>query len=124
MNYKVEATAQLAQGIKAAGFRVFIAKSGTYGFYTDSEGSRVVCFQHDLGGFKFSGNYKAKNAQDARDVGSGWVMGDIFNLQPEVLKTMFASSAPHWATKGLAVTLVTLKQHLDTYQASSNYTEI
>lgn len=49
MSYKVEAVKELANKIKATGFRVFIAKSGTYGFYTDTAGSKVVYFQYDLG---------------------------------------------------------------------------
>lgn len=123
-NYKTEAVKQLAQEIKAVGFRVFIAKSGTYGFYTDEAGSRVVSFQFDLGGFKFTGNYKAVNSDDGRYVGTGWVMGDAGSVTPEGLTNMFNSYAPNWATSGLPVKLTTLSQHLATYQASSQYVEI
>lgn len=113
MTYKTEAVAQLAQEIKGAGFRVFIAKSGTYGFYTNDEGSKVVSFQYDLGGFKFSGNYKSKSC------GTGWVLDDNMALD-----AMFKAGAPHWATKGQAVQCTTLEQHLNTYQSSSVYTEV
>lgn len=117
-NYKVEAVQELAQEIKKAGFRVFIAKSGTYGFYTDEAGSRVVSFQFDLGGFKFSGNYKSKSC------GTGWGMGESYSYSPEGFRNMFKSNPPQWATNGEAVTINTLEQHLKTYQSSSQYTEL
>lgn len=114
-NYKTEATAQLAQEIKAAGFRVFLAESGTYGFYTNADGSRVTCFQYDLGGFRFSGNYKT---DQPRMTGTGW----------EVLKGSFADMnaeyPPSWATRQSKWSFTTLEQHLATYQASSRYTEV
>lgn len=123
-NYKAEAVVKLAKEISEAGFRVFIAKSGNYGFYTDAEGTRVVSFQYDLAGYKFSGNYKAVNvAKDGRSVGQGWIMGDYHELNADQFKNLFASTAPHWATKGLDVTLTTLAEHLDTYQKSSFYVE-
>lgn len=113
MTYKTEAVAQLAQEIKAAGFCVFISKTGTYGIYTNQEGSKVVSFQYDLGGFKFCGNYKSKSC------GTGWVMEDGMSFE-----AMLLSVAPHWATKGQAVKCTTLDEHLATYQWSSEYTEI
>lgn len=112
-NYKTEAVKELAKEIKEAGFRVFIAKSGTYGFYTNQEGSKVVSFQYDLGGFKFSGNYKSKSC------GSGWVMEDGMSFD-----VMLKAYAPHWATKGQSVQCTTLGQHLATYQKSSGYVEL
>lgn len=112
-NYKTEAVAQLAQEIKAAGFRVFIAKSGTYGFFTNEEASKVVSFQYDLGGFKFSGNYKSKSC------GSGWGMDDGMSFD-----AMLKANAPHWATNGQPVQCTTLQHYLATYQQSSLYTEI
>jgi hypothetical protein len=122
-NYKTEAVAQLAQQIKAAGFRVFLAKSNTYGFYTDAEGSRVVSFQYDLGGFKFSGNYKPVHSRDGKYVGTGWIMGEYGSVNPEGLQNLFNDTPPRWATKGLACNLTTLAQHLKTYQRSSEYVE-
>lgn len=122
-NYKVEETAKLAAAIKSAGFRVFLAERGTYGFFTDTDGTRVVSFQHDLGGFKFSGNYKAVKHDDVRQVGSGWVMGDVYNVSKANLEELFRSGPPRWATNGLAVNLTTLDQHLKTYQSSSKYVE-
>ena len=68
-NYKTQAVADLAAEITAAGFRAFIAKSGTYGFYTDDNGSRVVSFQYDIEGITFSGNYKTESP---RTTGKAW----------------------------------------------------
>lgn len=121
MTYKTEAVAALAQEIKAAGFRVFIAKSGTHGFYTDEGGTRVVSFQFDLGGFKFSGNYKS---DQPRQTGTGWGMGEHASVSASGLKNMLESTPPQWAVRGANYRLTTLEQHLATYQASSVYTEI
>lgn len=113
--YKTEAVAKLAQEIKAEGFRVFIANSGTYGFYTDAEGSRVTCFQYDLGGFKFMGNYKS---DQPRTTGTGW------EVLTGTFKDMFAEYPPAWSTKGANWSFTTLDQHLAVYQASSRYKEL
>lgn len=122
--YKQEQTLEMAREIRAAGFRVFIAETGTYGFFTDSEGTRVVSFQFGLGGFKFSGNYKAVDGANAKYTGMGWIMGDYGSLSPEGLYKLFNSGAPHWATGGRAVRLQTLAQHLERYQSSSKFTEL
>lgn len=112
--YKVEAVKALAEQIKSQGFRVFIAKSGTYGFYTDSEGTRIVSFQYDLGGFRFTGNYKTSQP---RSTGTGW------QLRDGDFKQMFAEF-PSWSLRGASWKFTTLEQHLATYQASSQYKEI
>ena len=117
-NYKVQAIAELAAKIKAAGFRVFIAESGTYGFYTDEQGTRVVSFQYDLGGFRFSGNYKSNHC------GTGWGLGESARVSAQGFRAMFESNPPRWATRGEPVSLTTLGQHLKTYQASSRYIEL
>lgn len=110
-NYKTEAIAQLAEQIAKAGFRVFIAKTGTYGFYTDAVGSKVVSFQYDFASFRYSGNYKSKKC------GTGW------QLDTDSFANMFTQSPPRWATKGEEVTETTLEQHLAVYQPSSVYVE-
>lgn len=113
MTYKIEMVKELANEIKAEGFRVFIAKSGTYGFYTNQEGNKVVCFQADLGGIKFSGNYKSKSC------GTGWGFDDNLTFEQ-----MINANAPYWATKGQPVQCTTMEQHLVTYQQSSVYSEV
>lgn len=117
-DYKVDAIKALAADIVNAGFRAFIAKRGTYGFLTDAEGSRVVCFQFDLGGISFSGNYKS---DQPRHTGSGWGMG-IPSGTPNY-KELLRSGPPDWAVRGANWKFTTLAQHLADYQASSQYTE-
>lgn len=115
MTYKTEMVKELANQIKQEGFRVFIAKSGTYGFYTDTTGSRVVSFQADLGGMKFIGNYKTSAPHST---GTGW------ELSQDTFQGMFNQSAPSWAVKGVTWKYTTLEQHLATYQQSSIYAEV
>jgi len=117
MSWKIEATQELAKNIKASGFRVFIAKSGTYGFYTDAEGSRLVSFQLNLGGFNFTGNYKTNQP---RSTGTGWQLVQGGNRS---FQDMF-NERPTWSLRGAEWKFTTLAQHLNTYQASSMYTEV
>lgn len=115
-NYKTEATIQLAREIKKAGFRVFIAASGTYGFYTDALGQRVVQFQFDLGGFTFNGNYKTDQPSQT---GTGW------RLEGSTFTGMFNQCPPDWAVRsGITWKFTTLEQYLKTYQSSSKFTEV
>ncbi len=110
-DYQVEIIEELIPKIQKAGFRVFIAERGTYGFYTDKEGSKVISFQADLGGVSFSGNYRSK--QD----GTGWRIGE--NLTE--FANVFVAPVPYWASSNYTIT--TLEQHLAQYQSSSKYTE-
>ena len=100
--------------IKAAGFRVFIAERGTYGFYTDDEGSRVVSFQVDLGAVHYSGNYQSQQS------GTGW------RLDTGDFESMLHAYPPRWAVgrETKPVKLITLEDHLKRYQSSSKYTEV
>lgn len=115
---KKAATMELAQAIKAAGYRVFIAERGTYGFFTDEAGSRVVSFQNELAGFRFSGNYMSKSC------GTGWGLGEVHTFDKPNFDSLFESNPPRWDTRGEAVTVTTLEQHLATYQKSSKYVEV
>lgn len=115
-NWKVEATAKLAQDIKAAGFRVWLAKSGTYGFYTDETGSRVVSFQLDLGGFNFTGNYKT---DQPRQTGTGWQLVQGGRTFAEMF-----NECPTWSLRGASWKFTTLEQHLKTYGQSSGFVEV
>lgn len=114
-NYKAEATKELANAIKKAGFRVFLAERGTYGFYTDAEGSKVVSFEFDLGGFNFSGNYKSNQP---RNTGTGWQLAD------GSFQDMFDQFPPSRAVGAADWKFTTLDQHLHTYQNSSKFGEL
>jgi len=108
---------ETTQAIQAAGLRVFLAASGEYGFFTNSDGSRVVSFQADLGGVSFGGNYKTSEPSRC---GSGWRMDDTrYNFA-----AMIAAGAPQWATNGATWRHTTLAEHLATYDKSSKYEEV
>lgn len=117
MSYKQEMVQELAKRIKSAGFRVFIAERGDYGFYTNEEGSRVISFGVDLGMTKFSGNYHTNNP---KQTGTGWMMQ---HGGPEDYARLFDSAAPQWAHQGAKWDYTTLDQHLKTYGPSSKYAE-
>ena len=107
---------EYAQEALTAGFRVFIAERGTYGFFTDKEGKKVVSFGVEFGGIKLSGNYKSSQP---RQCGTGWGFGEY--LTPI---EAFNAGAPRWATGGHSWAYTTLDQHLKAYQASSKYIEL
>jgi len=113
-HYQEAGIAETAARIKGAGFRVFIAERPTYGFYTDEDGTYVVCFQADLGGISFSGNYRSTRS------GGGW---RLITSTPE---EMFKQRPPMWAVGGEPhpVTMKTLAMHLKDYQKSSRYKEV
>lgn len=116
-NWKKEAIKELCDKIVKSGKRAFISKTGEYGFYTDQEGASIVCFQCGFSGLEFSGNYRAVNRQDAGYVGRGWRL----DCQPANFETN--PHPPAWATRGLKVRQVSLKEHLKDYQESSIYSE-
>lgn len=116
-NYKKEMIAELAAKIQKAGFRVFLAAKGTYGFYTDKEGTRVISFQVDLCHISFSGNYITDRP---RQTGTGWrITDDIVNDFKEV----FNASPPNWATCGATWRFTTIEDHFNRYLKSSKYKE-
>lgn len=121
-----ELVAHIASLAVKAGYRAFIAESGTYGFFTNQEGSHLVSFQSSLE-LSFLGNYRAIKHSDGKSVGSGWRM-DYSKIPQNVtdIRALFDTAAcpPRWATNGLAVRLTNLEQHQKTYQSSSRYTEV
>lgn len=105
----------LAKRITAEGFRVFIAKRGTYGFYMDKDGAHVVTFAHDLGSLKFAGTYVSDNPQRT---GTGW------GLDTDTFAKMLQAPAPSWAHQGAKWRPQTLKEYLAVYGSSSQYVEV
>jgi len=114
-NHKKQTIAELSKRLLKAGFRVFIAYNGEYGFYTDEAGSRLISFEIRYLSLHFSGNYASKGN------GTGWVISDGDERD---YKEMFDAPPPHWAVGNGSYSLTTLNQHLDTYQRSSKYIEI
>lgn len=115
MNYKQEAIAKLTQQIKHEGFRVFIAKSGTYGIFCNKEGTRVTSFQYDISGIRYFGNYVT---DQPKRTGDGWeaLHGSFADINTEY--------PPSWATKDAKWSFKTLEQMQKDYGASSYYVEL
>jgi hypothetical protein len=114
---KKTAILNLAKRIKSFGLRVYLAKSGTYGFFTD--GQRVISFQTDYFSIVYSGNYKSKAS------GSGWRIetetGE--NISGQEARLFLRLNAPSWTgyTDGR---YTTPSEHLERFQATSGYSEI
>lgn len=119
MSYKQEIFAEVAQQIKKEGFRVFVADSGTYGFFTDTEGTRVISIGMDFTQVKASGNYKTNQP---KLTGTGWGITD--NVITGHASHYFNASAPRWAVGDSKWRFTTLNEHLATYQTSSKYKEV
>lgn len=120
-----ERTAELVSKIKSFGYPVYLSDKGNYGFFTNADGSRVICFQIDYFFFNFSANHKS----------IGWGSGyritndeqcllweiDTF-CTPEFLESLI--NAPVYKSSrndGRFISWTTLDQHLATYQSSSKY---
>ena len=116
MRYDQKVTREEAQRIRNIGYRVFIAKGGTYGFYTDKKMEKVVSFCYDLGAIVYSGNYKSN---DGRRCGNGWRLSNEENYQ-----SMYNALPPQWAVGNAPYKLKTVKQYLKEYQRSSKFKEL
>lgn len=117
MSFAKDTILNLAHDIKKAGYRPFIAENGTYGFYTDKEGSKVISFGIDLLRIRFSGNYVSECPQST---GTGWGIGD----NREDFGDMFKAIPERYAVGGWKWKFTTLEQHLKTYGPSSRYKEV
>jgi hypothetical protein len=117
-DYEKEAITELVTRIQKQGLKVYLAEKGTYGFYTNSEGSRLVSFQCCLGGLSFSGNY----ITDAPKMcGQGWQISDTDTGD---YKGMLNAHAPQWAVgQAKSVKYKTVEDHLNIYGKSSKYKE-
>ena len=118
MSYKQDIINDLAIEIKKQGFRVFLSKKGAYGFFTDNEGKKVICFSLTIGPVTFSGNYKTDKPSQT---GTGWRITDDI---PKDFSEVYNAHAPRWATKNSNWKYTTLRQHLKSYQWSSRYKEV
>jgi len=116
--YNKQAIQEVAQDILAKGLRVFIAESGTYGIYTNQEGTRVVYFQADLDGVNFSGCYSSPIRSGC---GTGWRIGNW--LDHKDYAAMLQYAPPRWATGGNRVTMLDLDRYL-AKSAHSRYKEV
>lgn len=113
---------EVANRVKALGFRVWIAERGTYGFISDAEGSRVLSWSADGPWSNLSGNY----GPPSQESGTGWkldgiTLGDLTTA--EAVKAALYAYPPAWCGKGWK-SLTTVEQHLKLYQSSSAYVEV
>ena len=114
MRYDQEMFEIIADALKAWGFSVWKSKSGTYGFYTDEQETRLVSFQTTDGVVTFSGNYVA-----SQGCGTGWQMeSDAPRTKQDAEKYLYRG-APYWANPN--PTYTTVAQHLEMYGVSSGY---
>lgn len=117
--YDVTETLEFAQRIKALGFTVYLAKSGTYGFITDETESRVLSFEHRC--WKLSGNY----GPPSKSCGTGWAHND-FSMNAlktaDDVKRMLYAHPPEWC-KGWKY-FTTVAQYMGQYGSSSGYRRV
>jgi hypothetical protein len=109
-----------AKRITALGFRVFIAKAGTYGFITDEAGSRVLSFSFNDGS-SLSGNYGPPSTKS----GTGWRIAATphdLHTAYDVRNALYASP-PEWTGNGWRK-LTTLDEYLAAYHASSRFEQV
>lgn len=121
IHYEKENAAEFAQAALKAGFRAFLAKSGTYGFYTDATGSKVISFQFNYLSPCVSGNYRTNQP---KHTGTGWRISDDAETSPSALRAYFDTVPPRWAVGNARWRYTTLEDHLKTYGGSSGYEEI
>lgn len=116
--HKQKLVADLAKALVSYGYKVYLAKGGTHGFYTD--GKRVVSFQYDLGGLRYSGNYSTSQPSQT---GTGWVLGDHMVIGADTARRFIEANAPRWAVGTAEVHYSTPEVYLRTYGASSGFVE-
>ena len=121
MAYQCELIKKVSQAIKDKGFRVFVSESGTHGFYSDSEGKRVVSFNWNTGGISFNGNYQSNTC------GTSWRLSydkiNITSFLTSDLTNMLYELAPSWAISSTKVSYTSVDQFLTIYN-SSKYQEL
>lgn len=135
MNIREE-VAQWAGTVKGLGFRVWLAKCGTYGFISDASESRVLSF-----GFRDGGSLGGNYGPPSQESGTGWRLnGAPWDLKTAAdVRAALYMEAPSWTRRGGArcshcghthgkpsgwQSYTTVAQHLATYGRSSDYREI
>ena len=95
MSTKREYAIVFARNAVKHGFRAYLAERGTYGYVTNTEGSRVISFSTDQlgGGVSISGNYAP-----SREHGSGWQIADGATFEPSKsqIETWLYAGKPAW----------------------------
>lgn len=118
-DYNAKIIEEVSQNLLAQGFKVYIAAKGTYGFYTDEKGSKVISFDCDLGSVSASASYKTSNPSKT---GTGFRITENFDVKDAA--QYLKASAPGWAIGNATYTFTTLEQYLKQYQDSSKFVEL
>lgn len=116
-SYKQEIMQELSTALLSQGYRVFIAESGDYGFFTNQQGERVISITADL---TASGNYSTSKP---KQTGTGWRIADNIDMQVSDADNIFNTDPPRWAVGNAECKLTTLENYLKTYHASSKFVE-
>jgi hypothetical protein len=111
---------EFAYLIKGMGFKVYLAKRGTYGFITDEKAERVLSFSFTDGG-SLGGNYGPPSQKS----GTGWRLAQSpydLRTKEDVRKALY-EPAPSFCGDGWKH-YTTVEQHLAMYGSSSHYEEV
>jgi hypothetical protein len=115
---KLQVIQDYAQHLTKLGFPVYLAESGTHGFFTDDTGERVVSFQFDFFEIHLSGNYTANS-----EGGTGWQLSNHAGHKPTRAQVVgfLTANAPQWAMRDSRPIYTTADAQLERYGKSSGY---
>lgn len=120
-----ERITELVNKIKSFGYSVYLAERGNYGFFTNSDGSKIVSFQIDYFFFNFSANHKSIGLGTGYRITSDeqcllWEI-DKFCTDEFLQKLINAPIYKSRRKNEKFISWTTLEQHLASYQSSSKY---
>lgn len=118
---------RLAKVLKSFGYDVYISESGTYGFFCNPDGSKLISFQIDYFFINFSANHRSNN------LGSGYrITGDeqciVWQMEFWATKEFFdglLACKPYKSRKKneYFIKWTSLNEHMAFYNSSSKYTK-
>jgi len=116
--HEKETILQFANELVDMGFTVYIAESGTYGFYTNSDQSRVISFGLSYGSVKLS-----HNCEPHEETGTGWTLALPQQWDYDGFNAVLNSGLPYWNRVTMPVKMATMATYLKRYQKSSKFWE-
>lgn len=120
MGYVTDAAKEFAERIKGLGFKVYLAKKGTYGFITDDSAARVLSFSLNDNG-SLGGNYRPPSSES----GTGWRLDKTLSDMRTVhdVREALYTHPPLFCGRGWKH-LSTVAQYLAQYGSSSQFEEV